>query len=80
GQWYFHNFDVSQPDLNWANPEVRADFVKTLRFWSDRGVDGFRIDVAHRLTKDLSEPLPSAAELAALPIDGNHPLIDRDDV
>ncbi|MFS0795016.1 glycoside hydrolase family 13 protein [Microbacterium sp. 1P10AE] len=80
GQWYFHNFDVSQPDLNWANPEVRADFVKTLRFWSDRGVDGFRIDVAHMLTKDLTEPLPSAAELAAMPQDGNHPLLDRDDV
>jgi len=80
GQWYFHNFDVSQPDLNWANPEVRADFVKTLRFWSDRGVDGFRIDVAHMLTKDLSEPLPSQAQLDAMPIDGNHPLLDRDDV
>ena len=80
GQWYFHNFDVSQPDLDWSNPEVRADFVKTLRFWSDRGVDGFRIDVAHMLTKDLSEPLPSRAELDAMPQDGNHPLIDRDDV
>ena len=80
GQWYLHNFDVSQPDLNWANPEVRADFVKTLRFWSDRGVDGFRIDVAHMLTKDLTEPLLSRAELDALPQDGNHPMIDRDDV
>ncbi|KAG4073395.1 hypothetical protein HA402_008551 [Bradysia odoriphaga] len=80
GQWYFHNFAVEQPDLNWENPEVRADFLKTLRFWSDRGVDGFRIDVAHMLTKDLSEPLPSRAELDALPHDGNHPLIDRDDV
>ncbi len=80
GQWYFHNFAVEQPDLNWDHPEVRADFVKTLRFWSDRGVDGFRIDVAHMLTKDLSEPLPSQAELDAMPQDGNHPLIDRDDV
>ncbi len=80
GQWYMHHFDVSQPDLNWANPEVRADFVKTLRFWSDRGVDGFRIDVAHMLTKDLSEPLPSQAEIEALPQDGSHPLFDRDDV
>jgi len=80
GQWYLHNFDVSQPDLDWTNPEVRADFVKTLRFWSDRGVDGFRIDVAHMLTKDLSEPLPSRAELDALPQDGTHPMIDRDDV
>ena len=80
GQWYLHNFAVEQPDLNWAHEEVRADFVRTLRFWSDRGVDGFRIDVAHMLTKDLTEPLPSRAELAALPFDGQHPLIDRDDV
>jgi alpha-glucosidase len=80
GQWYFHNFATEQPDLNWSDPEVRADFVATLRFWSDRGVDGFRIDVAHMLTKDLTEPLPSRAELDALPFDGNHPLIDRDDV
>jgi alpha-glucosidase len=80
GQWYFHNFATEQPDLNWDHPEVRADFVTTLRFWSDRGVDGFRIDVAHMLTKDLTEPLPSRAELDALPFDGTHPLIDRDDV
>lgn len=80
GQWYFHHFAVEQPDLNWANPEVRADFVKTLRFWSDRGVDGFRIDVAHMLTKDFADPLPSTVELEAIPRDGNHPLFDRDDV
>ena len=80
GQWYFHNFAVEQPDLNWSSTEVREDFLTTLRFWSDRGVDGFRIDVAHMLTKDLSEPLPSRAELALLPQDGSHPLIDRDDV
>ncbi|MET3510347.1 glycoside hydrolase family 13 protein [Plantibacter sp. MCCC 1A11337] len=80
GQWYFHNFATEQPDLNWDHPEVRADFLKTLRFWSDRGVDGFRIDVAHMLTKDLSEPLPSRAELDLMPQDGNHPLLDRDDV
>ncbi|MHC9044460.1 glycoside hydrolase family 13 protein [Microbacterium saperdae] len=81
GQWYFHNFAVEQPDLNWDHPEVRADFLKTLRFWSDRGVDGFRIDVAHMLTKDLSEPLPSRAELDAMDrTSGTHPLLDRDDV
>ncbi|MCC9053130.1 glycoside hydrolase family 13 protein [Microbacterium sp. F2E] len=80
GQWYLHSFAIEQPDLNWSNPDVRDDFVRTLRFWSDRGVDGFRIDVAHMLTKDLTEPLPSAAELAAIPVDGNHPLLDRDDV
>ena len=49
---------AEQPDLNWDNPEVRDDFLTTLRFWSDRGVDGFRVDVAHALVKDLSEPLP----------------------
>lgn len=80
GQWYLHNFAKEQPDLDWDHSEVRADFVKTLRFWSDRGVDGFRIDVAHMLTKDLTEPLPSKDELALIPVDGNHPLIDRDDV
>ena len=80
GQWYLHNFAVEQPDLNWSHPEVRADFLATLRFWSDRGVDGFRVDVAHMLTKDLAEPLPSQAELDALPRDGNHPTVDRDDV
>lgn len=80
GQWYLHSFATEQPDLAWDHPEVRADFVRTLRFWSDRGVDGFRIDVAHMLTKDLTEPLPSAAEIDALPRDGNHPLYDRDDV
>ena len=80
GQWFFHNFAREQPDLNWANREVRDDFLTTLRFWSDRGVAGFRIDVAHMLTKDLTEPLPSQAELDALPREGDHPIIDRDDV
>ncbi|HEX7743930.1 MAG TPA: glycoside hydrolase family 13 protein [Micromonosporaceae bacterium] len=51
GQWYLHLFDAAQPDLNWDNPEVRAEFVDILRFWLDRGVDGFRVDVAHGLIK-----------------------------
>ncbi|RAN70822.1 alpha-amylase [Bacillus sp. SRB_336] len=80
GQWYFHFFAKEQPDLNWNNPEVRADFRRTLRFWSDRGVDGFRIDVAHGLAKDLGRTLASQAELDTLPKDGSHPLWDRDDV
>jgi len=80
GQWYFHFFATEQPDLNWDNPEVREDFLTTLRFWSDRGVDGFRIDVAHGLAKKLPDELPSQAELDALPKDGDHPLWDRDDV
>jgi alpha-glucosidase len=80
GQWYLHTFAVEQPDLNWSNPEVRADFLRTLRFWSDRGVDGFRVDVAYMLTKDLSDPLLTQAQLDALPRNGTHPMIDRDDV
>jgi alpha-glucosidase len=51
GQWYLHLFDAAQPDLNWDNPEVFEDLEQTLRFWLDRGVDGFRIDVAHGMTK-----------------------------
>lgn len=80
GQWYMHTFAVEQPDLNWANPEVRREFLDILRFWADRGVDGFRVDAAHMLAKDLSEPLPTQAELEALPRDGSHPTWDRDEL
>jgi len=51
GPWYLHLFDPSQPDLDWRNPEVGDMFGEVLRFWLDRGVDGFRIDVAHGLYK-----------------------------
>ena len=51
GQWYLHLFDRKQPDLNWQNPQVRAEFESVLRFWLDRGADGFRVDVAHGLIK-----------------------------
>ena len=80
GQWYLHYFATEQPDLNWEHPEVREDFLRTLRFWSDRGVDGFRIDVAHGLAKRLDDDLPDQATLDALPRDGGHPLWDRDEV
>lgn len=50
-QWYLHLFDSSQPDLEWTNEEVRLEFDRVLRFWLDRGVDGFRVDVAHGLAK-----------------------------
>lgn len=86
GQWYMHIFAKEQPDFNWENPEIREDFLKTLRFWSDRGVDGFRIDVAHGMAKDLSEPLPMKADLEAKAhgtdgfADGSHPFWDRDEV
>ncbi|WP_218830201.1 glycoside hydrolase family 13 protein [Rhodococcus sp. 14-2470-1a] len=82
GQWYLHTFAREQPDWNWSNPAVRADFLETLRFWGDRGVDGFRIDVAHYLSKDLPEVLPDHQQLntpGAYP-DGLHPTVDRDDV
>ncbi|MDR1711688.1 MAG: glycoside hydrolase family 13 protein [Propionibacteriaceae bacterium] len=81
GQYYYHMFAPEQPDWNWDDPDVRAEFIKTLRFWADRGVDGFRIDVAAALAKDFSaNPLPSAAELAALPAGPDHPLFDRDEL
>ncbi|MFF7641855.1 alpha-amylase family glycosyl hydrolase [Streptomyces canus] len=87
GQWYLHLFAPEQPDLDWSHDEVREDFRTTLRFWSDRGVDGFRVDVAHALAKDLAEPLrdlgdlPGVAEEALhhLP-PGGHPYWDRDEV
>jgi len=81
GQWYLHLFAAEQPDLNWANREVRDDFLTTLRFWADRGVDGFRVDVAHGLAKNLAEPLQPLEALNGDPLaHGNHPLWDRDEV
>lgn len=85
GQWYLHTFAPEQPDLNWDNPEVREEFEDVLAFWSDRGVDGFRIDVAHSLVKDQAvifgpDPLPTWAEMEKLPWDGTHPVWDRDEV
>ena len=62
GQWYLHLFAPEQPDLNFANPEVLADLAATMRFWLDRGVDGFRIDVAHGMAKP--EGLPDMVPLA----------------
>jgi alpha-glucosidase len=55
-QWYLHLFDSSQPELNWENPEVHEEFQSILRFWLDRGVDGFRIDVAHGMVKAAGLP------------------------
>ena len=74
GEWYLHIFAPEQPDFNWGNPEVRAEFEDILRFWFDRGVDGIRIDTAAMLTKDSSLPDLDAALAAP------HPYVDRDDV
>ena len=52
GQYYLHMFDVKQPDLNWRNPRVRQAMYDVLRFWLERGVDGFRVDVIWMLIKD----------------------------
>ena len=83
-QWYCHLFAPEQPDWNWDNPEVEADFLKTLKFWADRGVDGFRIDVAHAMKKDLSEPLKSQPRYAShKELDqakGTNVLFDRNEV
>lgn len=54
GQWYLHLFDSTQPDLDWRNPEIGDMFEGVLRFWLDRGVDGFRVDVAHGLYKEAA--------------------------
>jgi alpha-glucosidase len=56
GQWYLHIFDTSQPDFDWTNPEVWELFRGVFRFWCDRGVDGFRIDVAHGMIKKPGLP------------------------
>jgi alpha-glucosidase len=82
GQWYLHLFAKEQPDLNWDHPGVRADFRQTLRFWADRGVDGFRVDVAHGLSKNLDQPFVPQGQLAQSEqvLDGSHPFWDRDEV
>ena len=84
GQWYLHLFAPEQPDLNWANPDVRADLARTMRFWLDRGVDGFRIDVAHGLAKPDGLPDMDPQLLASLAsasfVDAADPRFDRDEV
>jgi alpha-glucosidase len=72
GDWYLHLFAPQQPDLNWEHPGVRAEFEDILRFWLDRGVDGFRIDVAHGLVKE-----PGLPDLGAAPDPANLPYQDQ---
>jgi alpha-glucosidase len=72
GEWYLHLFAPEQPDFNWANPEVRAEFEDILRFWFDRGVDGIRVDSAALLTKDPALPETAPGDPS--------PYTDRDDV
>jgi alpha-glucosidase len=80
GQWYLHLFDPEQPDLNWDNPEVFEDLEKTLRFWLDRGVDGFRIDVAHGMAKPPDLPDMTVTDTALLRNSDDDPRFDNDSV
>ncbi|MGC3954958.1 MAG: glycoside hydrolase family 13 protein [Propionicimonas sp.] len=77
GQWYLHLFDSSQPDLNWRNPEVLDYFDGVLRFWLDRGVDGFRVDVARALLKQdgLPDKDPADGGLEDFFVDGSDTLV-----
>lgn len=89
GQWYLHLFDAKQPDLDWENPEVRAEFEDVLRFWLDRGVDGFRVDVAHGMVKAPGLPdwdghvamIEGEDDVDAVDGSGNRgPMFDQDGV
>ena len=82
GQWYLHLFDVKQPDLDWSHAGVKAEFEEVLRFWFDRGADGFRIDVAHGLAKDPLLPDLNITEEVLLGhvFKENHPYWDRPEV
>ncbi|MDG4793393.1 glycoside hydrolase family 13 protein [Micromonospora sp. WMMD1082] len=86
GQWYLHLFDPAQPDLNWRHPGVRAEFEDILRFWLDRGVDGFRIDVAHGMIKADGLPdvgfssMTTGRRQSELLGKGRLPYFDQDEV
>ena len=79
GEWYLHLFTPEQPDFNWDNADVRAEFEDVLRFWFDRGVDGFRIDSAALLVKDPTLADQGAPDDGTAPA-GTHPFVDRDGV
>ena len=80
GSWYLHLFAPQQPDLNWENPAVHAEFDSILRFWLDRGVDGFRIDVAHGMVKAPGMPDIGAREQAKMIGSQVLPFFDQDGV
>ncbi len=80
GDWYLHLFDSSQPDLNWRDPGVRAVFEQILGFWLDRGVDGFRVDVAHGMIKHPELADVGHADQQTLLGTAVLPYFDQDDV
>lgn len=79
GNWYLHLFAPAQPDLNWEHPEVRAEFEDVLAFWFDKGVDGFRVDVAHGLVKAPGLPDRGGVSKGVHHNDA-HPAWDQDGV
>ncbi len=81
-QWFLHLFDATQPDLDWINEEVRAEFRRILGFWLRRGVDGFRVDVAHGLVKDLTGSDDHASSMLGANVDAEtkRPMWDQDGV
>lgn len=80
GDWYLHLFDSTQPDLDWENSEVRAEFEDILRFWLDLGVDGFRIDVAHGMIKAEGLPDVGTAGRGNMLDTADLPYFDQDGV
>ena len=85
GQWYLHLFDTKQPDWDWENPEVRAEFLSVLAFWLDRGADGFRVDVANSLIKapglpDLDSRVDDGPEVDTEGLFMTGPMWDQDRV
>ncbi len=80
GEWYLHLHAPEQPDLNWRRPEVVRDFERVVRHWLDRGVDGFRIDVAHAILK--ADGLPDAGPGQHTDLARNHllPYYDREEL
>jgi alpha-glucosidase len=79
GRWYLHSFYPEQPDLDWRNPAVVEAFRGIVRFWLDRGVDGFRHDAIDRLVKDaqLRDEPPAPAEGFGLPVYGEAATLSR---
>ena len=84
GQFYLHSFLPQQPDVDWRHPALREAMHGVLRFWLDRGVDGFRVDVANHVLKDAAlrdnppHPAPSGGHKPTAPYDRQRHLYDRD--
>ncbi|MEM9950191.1 MAG: alpha-amylase family glycosyl hydrolase [Chloroflexota bacterium] len=79
GQYYFHQFDPAQPDLNWRNPDVKDAMLDVLRFWLERGVDGFRMDVVYMIWKhpDMPDHYSDARDVIDnSDLDEQHPAFD----